>query len=389
MDSRRTRRIINRATTLLVSLVVSLAVCEMVLQAISSDKYYVWRPGLKKEFKPRPGVLPGISGTKQFRINSFGLRGEPFSEDQQYRILAVGGSTTEGLYLDESETWPHLLQAELTASLGRKIWVGNIGRSGHNTRLHMLQVEKLLQQYPKIDAIVLLAGINDFLQRLYNDEDYRPLPPFGSLDAHSYQALVRTAFWVYPSHSHSALPLYKRTELEQRLRQAGFMMVQLVHKQELDGSNFERWRQYRLNATAVRTQLPDLSSALAEYSRNLTTIINLARNSGVRPILATQPTMWQPEMGEESRNSLWMGGVGRFMRSEGHEYYSIPALADGMRMYNAALMKVCRENEVECIDLASALPKDTTVFYDDCHFNESGSRKVAEIIATHFSGPEF
>jgi len=36
------------------------------------------------------------------------------------------------------------------------------------------------------------------------------------------------------------------------------------------------------------------------------------------------------------------------------------------------------------LDLASLLQKDTTVFYDDVHFNESGAEKVSNIIAQYF-----
>jgi hypothetical protein len=47
---------------------------------------------------------------------------------------------------------------------------------------------------------------------------------------------------------------------------------------------------------------------------------------------------------------------------------------------------VCRERGLECVDLAAKLPRDTSVFYDDCHFNESGARRVAEVLAEHLLG---
>jgi len=39
-----------------------------------------------------------------------------------------------------------------------------------------------------------------------------------------------------------------------------------------------------------------------------------------------------------------------------------------------------REEGVNCVDLVSGLPKDTAVFYDDCHFNTSGCEKTARIL---------
>ena len=51
-----------------------------------------------------------------------------------------------------------------------------------------------------------------------------------------------------------------------------------------------------------------------------------------------------------------------------------------MSLFNEALLTVCRINSLECYDLASAIPKDTTAFYDDCHFNEGGARLVAQFL---------
>jgi len=73
--------------------------------------------------------------------------------------------------------------------------------------------------------------------------------------------------------------------------------------------------------------------------------------------------------------------VGDFQAREGNDYYSAGSLASGMELYNQTLLQVCRDRGVACIDLAAALPKDTTIFYDDAHFNEAGSRRVAEVLA--------
>jgi hypothetical protein len=66
-------------------------------------------------------------------------------------------------------------------------------------------------------------------------------------------------------------------------------------------------------------------------------------------------------------------------------FYSVEALAEGMAAYNGRLLEICRQRQVECIDLATLLPKDTTVFYDDAHFNESGAKQVARIVADYLS----
>src|SRR5215212_4764730 len=142
----------------LVSLAFSLILGELALRLSSPGRYYVWEPGTRQIFRPMPAIMPGVEGESRFYINEHGLRGDAFSPDQDYRILAVGGSTTECLYLDEAEAWPHLLQELLNAKPGPRAWVGNVGKSGQMTRNHVVQVEKLTRQYPGIDAVLLLAG---------------------------------------------------------------------------------------------------------------------------------------------------------------------------------------------------------------------------------------
>ena len=83
---------------------------------------------------------------------------------------------------------------------------------------------------------------------------------------------------------------------------------------------------------------------------------------------------------------LWMGGVGNFQEEKNHTYYSPKVLNDALEMYNDRMKTFCSDKPlIKFVDLASQLPKDTSVFYDDCHFNESGARKVAEIISKSFS----
>ncbi len=79
---------------------------------------------------------------------------------------------------------------------------------------------------------------------------------------------------------------------------------------------------------------------------------------------------------------LWTGRVGgRYGTDATTEYYTIEALRAAQAAYNDALLEVCRDRELACIDLAAALPQDETVFYDDAHFNESGARRVANVVA--------
>lgn len=383
---RRTRLFALALT--LVSLALSLVLGEVALRLSSPARYYVWEPGTRQIFRPVPSIMPGVEGESRFYVNEHGLRGDAFSPDQGYRILAVGGSTTECLYLDETEAWPRLLQELLNARPGPRgrVWVGNVGKSGQMTRNHVVQVEKLTRQYPRIDAILLLAGVNDLMRRLKEDRDYRPFPGVDRLGPGERQALMAGSFSVLPSQG-SGRSVLVPVEIRQRLRTVWRRYLEPRREliQDDAGKVYVKWREHRRSASRLRAALPDLSAALAEQTRNVSRIVDDAGGRGIRVILLTQPALWRAGLTREEQALLWMGGVGDYQEEAGHEYYTAEALAAGMERFNESLRGVCRTRSVTCIDLARELPRDISVFYDDVHFNEAGARKVAALIGDQLS----
>jgi hypothetical protein len=142
-------------------------------------------------------------------------------------------------------------------------------------------------------------------------------------------------------------------------------------------------RSWRRNAQELRTQLPDLGPALAEYERNLETLIARGRHRGLRLIFMTQPVLWKREgMPPAETETLMIGGIGRSLK-DAKVYYSTAALAEGMARYNEVMRQVCQRRNVECIDLARDMKSDLSVFYDDCHFNISGADQLSQMLAEY------
>ncbi len=371
-------RVLVRPLLVVGGLLVGIGLGELLLRLVlpvAPDKYYPWPPHLSHAFRPNPGVLPGISGVSHFSMNKWGIRAEEFSDDQDYRILAVGGSTTECLYLDDAEAWPRRLQDGLNASgkLGR-VWVGNAGRSGLNTREHVAYLQYLPPQYPKLDAALLLVGVNDLLTVLQQGRAFDP----NFIDtAAGQEAILYRAFSLFPGKN--SLEFFDATgygRLWRRLRQRrptlGDPMGLVIDDV---GQCYVDARDRRKAAISLRDDLPDMSLALGTYQRQLERIIVLCRGQSIRPVFMTQPTLWRDDLPPELAKLLWFG----YMMNSA-EFYSVKALREGMAAYNAKLLQVCAQNRVDCIDLAGMVEKDTSTFYDDMHFNEEGSRKVAAIV---------
>jgi len=353
---------------------------EDVLHLLAPRSYYVWPPHFHATFHPDPAALPGVSGESRLTTNGWGIRGSEFSDKDRYRILTVGGSTTECLYLDDSETWPHLLEVRLNggAFVPGPVWVGNVGKSGHNSSHHVQQAAKLIDQYPRIDMVLVLAGVNDTMPVL-RDGRYVPLT----------DKELRQAFSIQPGGSleDESYAFYKQTELWRTLRKVRDKWWRddpgaLI--QDAAGSVFSAMRARRQRAKFYTDDLPDLSAGVQAYKTNLNMIVDSATQRGAQVILMTQPNLWSAHGTPETERLIWMGRMGRYTSGNAAGYYSSGAMESAMNVYNEALLEVCQARSLQCLDLAAALPKAADVFYDDVHFTEEGSRRVAEIVGAFF-----
>ncbi len=382
------REYIYRIALVLGSIFIALVLAELSIRAYfaikdKNHKYYVWPPNLHRVSKPIPGTMAGVSGPAHFNVNSDGIRGDEISAEQQYRILTIGGSTTECLFLDQEKSWPYALQNKLNSLNKFKVWVGNVGKSGLSTREHFMHMKYLLPQYSGIDAVIILVGCNDLNRRLIEDKDYDPY----FLDHYEYwkQRLIRGAFSETPYFQgkyrfHSGY--YDELATVSLIKQVIDMYSKREMIQDEAGGIFVNLRNLRKGASVIVDDLPDLSSGLEEYKRNINAIIDIAQHRSIRIIFMTQPSLWKKDLTEQEKNLLWYGWIGSF---NSKRYYSVSALMKGMQAYNDALLQVCRDRGVECIDLARILPQNSTMFYDDVHFTDKASLMTADILCNYLS----
>jgi hypothetical protein len=106
--------------------------------------------------------------------------------------------------------------------------------------------------------------------------------------------------------------------------------------------------------------LPDLRLALEEYAHRVRTLGQQCRQYRRRCVFLTQPTMWRAGLSAD---------------------VSAPELERAMAAYNQVLLAVCREDQFECYDMAAAIPKDTSAFSDESHYNDHGTHLVADCLA--------
>lgn len=353
---------------------LGLLLAELALRYLwaANDRYYLWPPNYTAKLNLEPGVMPGVGPVAHIRINSHGIRGPEWSKERsgEYRILAVGGSTTECLNLDQDKTWPALLQTGLRNTAdGRSLWVGNLGKAGLNTRDHLGLMRLAIGQFD-VDLIIMLIGGNDMIHRLMQDSNYDPL---FTMDEQRYLDWLGSRFAIVPLDRERSI--IHRLALRRLVKRV--VRVSQSIRRDREGAWIERLRNVRKQASLV-DELPKLDAGLNEYERNIRGIVAEARRRALPIVLATQPTIWKRAMSDHERNLLWMG-----WRPDGR-FYTTGALAHAMASYNNRLLETCRDLRLGCIDLASRVPRTAEFFYDDMHFTEAGAQRVAGELIAHF-----
>jgi lysophospholipase L1-like esterase len=389
----RLSRLLANALLATASVILALGASELLLRGLvpPARHYSALPPGATWTLIPEPKVLHGLDGVSHVHVNRFGVRGRTFGDDRvEYRILAVGGSTTLCRALDDTEVWTHLLEVDLGRTLDeRQVWVGNIGRDGASARDHVLQLKYLLRQYPRMDVVVALVGVNDMMPTLHQGWHYRLPAAVTEPDAERDE--MSRAFALFPGRLPSRfgsgagpLPWYKTTALWQLGRRAKEVVARRrpIRMGIAGQSPLEDARHAREAATKIDS-LPSLDAPMTEYRRNLNAMADLSAAAGVRLVFVTQPSAWREALSPWEEHQLWLG----LIEADGASapaYFTTRALSRAMARYNAVLLQVCHQRNLDCLDAANLLPHDTAAMYDDVHFNEQGSRSLARVLAEHF-----
>lgn len=320
-------------------------------------------PNVHVEF--RDLELPGVSPSMRFTTNAWGMRGDPAPKEweEHATILTIGGSTTQCGYLDDTRTWPALVQAGLKAEGRAKVWVGNAGFNGHSTRGHLL-VMKHMVPVIRPDVLVFLVGMNDLALSMRrsslekgNGYDEARGAPRGLLISRSRLYQLAAQWWQV------------NVEGVQVERGAAHNPVDLKTARRSGGVS-------PLPAD-IREALP----SLPEYRRNLLWIIKLGRKTGARMLFLTQPLLFGPGHPWDAIDAGEMDGLdAQPWRISGATLWRM------LDVFNRELITVCREQKVACYDLASKIPHSSEMFYDHCHFTEIGARLVAKHVSRALSG---
>ena len=294
--------------------------------------------------------------------NSLGFRGAepPAYPDSSLTILTIGGSTTECVYLSDGQTWTDELERELGRSF-RPMWINNAGFDGHSTFGHLVLLDSIVRMRVKPKAALFLLGVNDIGHEAPT-----------ALDTTLYRRYSVRKLWR-GAVTHSELlglgvDIYRYSQARRRGLVQG-EVFSIAHLQiDLRSAN-RRSVSAREGAEMVEEHRGHYVPAYAERVRQL---VQRSRANGIEPILITQPMLLGSTVdsvtGVDLSDLVWSS-------TNGATIWKV------LELYNDAVRREGKKDDVLVVDLARELPKSSLYYYDYVHFTSAGAELAGKIIS--------
>ena len=345
----------------LICLEVTLQVADLGLLTDTSDtqffKHSTYSPFLM--FGPHVSVSFGQTNGPAAVWNAQGFRLDgdlPLKKpDNEYRIIAIGGSTTEnldnGMNLHYPEEARKLL---LHTSHHRTINIVNSGMAGFSTAQSLIRLQfDLLAFHP--DMITVMHNINDLMVNVFPQSEYHSAYAdkyFDPVFARTYD--IRDTFIG-------------------KLRIAVFFGRKLMDLRTIIAGTVMHTPRGDLVSTMKTSSLPMTLRAADEFKNNLIAIAAIAKAHNIRVVFMSQPAVFT-----EAEIGLAFG------QKEYNARVSYPQIAEfksAFEYYNAIIALIARTQDVYYIDMYSRFGHDEKYFNDMVHYNVDGVHRFAEIYA--------
>lgn len=276
--------------------------------------YVRYKPNLR-------GAYSGMGGALD--TNNLGFRGKDVTlpkPEGLFRILCIGGSTTEEGGSEET-TYPALLEQHLRERFsGKSLEVVNCGVSGMDTRLHLLRLCDYLRLEP--DLMVFYEGVND-VARALPDRWYE------------------RASWPGRAAWHS--------QFIRRFCPSLLLPSEAAIRQDVEGIPLA-------NLEAIQRIAAQLG-------------IRTAFCSIAAPRLDQAPRAQQALLRRQTQRTALLPVA------------TADAYCRVVPIYNEALQQFCADRGVLYLPVAEHLAGDPAWFTDVCHMNDAGINAKAEIVS--------
>jgi hypothetical protein len=230
-------------------------------------------------------------------------------------------------------------------------------------------LEKTLERYTHLDAIVFFVGASDVVTWMESgtpsELDESPVPASQVFDRHPEGPFGWTPRKAAMRRIASSLKrrLLKPLDVRQR---AGKRLIDV--------------RAMRAAATKLIDTPPDATPMLEHFDRWFERCLRRARVKAPLVLAVRQPWL-QKDFTPEEERQLWSYAVGRPYHQQCTTYFTHAAAWKLLRAVDQRASEVATRLGVPQVQLMSVLPADFTTYYDEQHHTPAGCRLVGETVA--------
>jgi len=302
--------------------------------------------------------IVGLKKNIVYDRNQFGFRSLSMKAQEKpkntFRIICLGASTTDQLTQSTKDTWSGILEMLLNEEFSNhevKIEIGAFGRGGETVGERLSWTKSYLLKFNP-DLVITLHGINN---------------------------LAHGGTYSRPKYKLAAIK-YKCLELSQICRRLKLLKFRLKtiffdkkgqsiewHSKNLPGL---RKKYQKLKYIQRLKRKPD---PIDSFSSEMTSLLEIFSNAGIDVIVMSQPVFWKENMSVAEKNVLWLPivGDGELVRPSGEW------LSQENKRYNDLQGRLAKRFDMTFLDLDRRIPKALEFFFDDCHYTDIGSKRVA------------
>jgi hypothetical protein len=367
---------------LALSISVLLCVSAFILAEIGArfvirrfGRYRVWAPGLRLELQVHPGIHPQLPERVRFEVNSYGERSNEAPQGPGvYRVLVAGSSGVECNLLDQHQCWTDVLQRRLERperlrTLGAsRVHVGNIGKSFVDASvLHHILI-RLLPQYPALDLIVIMLGGLEATRWFVTAEKAAASTP-------------QTGNWCFDCSPDRQFGWQlKRLALREIVSRVCRRQLRPTELQRNVGAWLVRARTMRAQAIEWRNYLPEPSTMLDAFERDLRLSLALAAEHAQRVIVVRPVWYWKTPLTIEEEARFWHGGAGWVQSQDVSAFYSHDSWCQLMSLLDERTVRAASDLGIQHVDPLAVIPPDVDHLYDHAHLTPAGAARLAQIV---------
>lgn len=306
-----------------------------ITKVLSDDSMYGFEKNKKITIK---------TDNKGFRVSN---KINYLDKKNQKRIILIGGSQIEEIYLNFSETWGSKLSKNLGEKYNSRFEVVNTGASG----LRIKQLKKNLLYFVnkniQADHFIFLFGQNDWNQHIIENN-------FSNIENFFYRFSFRKSF---------IMKIY--TLLNFELNPSSRQNVKILERYGKNQSNSIETRKIIKN---------NLNSIPKEYIKDIKQIIKICKNNNLSCVFLESFSAYNKNVSTQLKRNFWQ-------TPPNTDYsLSLKSLVNVSDSYNGFLKQIVEKNSFIFCEINKFLQPTGKNFYDDSHLNPYGSKELSKII---------